>query len=157
MTVALLTSSLTSVLGVVNMHRNDLRRTLLWFGVTVLLGAIFLGMEIYEFYEYTHLGHHFTGSAFGSAFYTLVGTHGAHVLFGILWITTLIIQVRKQGIDSGDRSQVVRGQPVLALHRRHLGVHLHRRLSSRKGGVSRGDRFQIHCTGRAEESVGSFP
>lgn len=98
MTLVLLTSSLTSVLGVVNMHRSDLRKTLFWFGVTVLLGVAFLSMEIYEFYEYTHLGHRFTGSAFASAFYTLVGTHGSHVLFGVLWITALIIQVRKQGI-----------------------------------------------------------
>jgi cytochrome c oxidase subunit 3 len=89
---------LTSVLGVVNMHRNDLRRTLFWFGVTVLLGATFLALEIYEFFEYVHHGHTFTGSAFGSAFYTLVGTHGSHVLFGTIWITTLILQARKQGI-----------------------------------------------------------
>ena len=59
-----------------------------WLVVTVFLGVGFLGLEIYEFNHYVHEFHHtFTSSAFGSAFYTLVGFHGAHVAFGLLWIT----------------------------------------------------------------------
>lgn len=97
-TFILLTSSLTSVLGVVSMHQNDLRGLQLWFGITLLLGASFLGLEIYEFIHYTSLGHRFTQSAFASSFYTLTGTHGAHVLFGLCWILGLLIQSRKRGI-----------------------------------------------------------
>ena len=49
------------------------------------LGAGFLGSEIYEFNHYVHEFHHtFTSSAFGSAFYTLVGFHGGHVAFGLI-------------------------------------------------------------------------
>lgn len=98
-TVILLTSSLTSVIGVHGMHQNNYKKMMFWFGVTVLLGLSFLGLEIYEFVEYVHEGHTFTGSAFGSAFYTLLGTHGAHVLFGVTWITTLMIQARKRGLN----------------------------------------------------------
>ncbi|PTX60730.1 cytochrome c oxidase subunit 3 [Melghirimyces profundicolus] len=98
-TIILLTSSLTSVLGVLGLHQNNYKKLMFWFGVTVLLGAAFLGLEIYEFVEYVHEGHTFTSSAFGSAFYTLVGTHGAHVLFGITWITALMIQARRRGIN----------------------------------------------------------
>ncbi|MFC4077689.1 cytochrome (ubi)quinol oxidase subunit III [Salinithrix halophila] len=97
-TLLLLTSSLTSVLGIVGMHQNNVKKTQFWFGATVLLGAAFLGLEIYEFFEYVHEGHTFTGSAFGSAFYTLIGTHGSHVLFGISWITALMIQVARRGL-----------------------------------------------------------
>ncbi|BCU82938.1 cytochrome B oxidoreductase [Polycladomyces abyssicola] len=97
-TVILLTSSLTSVLGILGMHRENVKTMLFWFGVTVLLGLAFLGLEIYEFIEYVHEGHTFTRSAFGSSFYTLVGTHGSHVLFGVIWITTLIYQGWKKGI-----------------------------------------------------------
>ncbi|OYD07011.1 cytochrome (ubi)quinol oxidase subunit III [Paludifilum halophilum] len=98
-TFILLTSSLTSVLGVLGIHRNNIKQVKLWFWVTVVLGAAFLGLEIYEFFEYVHEGHTFTSSAFGSAFYTLVGTHGSHVLFGITWIFCLLIQLSRRGLN----------------------------------------------------------
>lgn len=97
-TLILLVSSLTSVLGVMSMHTGDARKMLTWFGLTVLLGAGFLGLETYEFMEYVHEGHTLTGSAFASSFYLLLGTHGAHVLFGVLWILGLVIQGAKKGI-----------------------------------------------------------
>lgn len=97
-TLILLTSSLTSVLATVAIHRKDLKGVLRWMGVTVLLGLAFLGLEIYEFYEYTHAGHTFTKNAFATSFYTLVGFHGAHVAFGIVWISVLILQGMKKGL-----------------------------------------------------------
>lgn len=98
-TLILLVSSLTSVLGVVGLHQNNVKKVKLWFWITVALGFSFLALEIYEFYEYTMMGHRFTGSAFGSAFYTLLGTHGAHVLFGVLWISGILIQLHRRGMD----------------------------------------------------------
>lgn len=97
-TFILLTSSLTSVLATMALHRGSLKGLNFWMAVTVLFGLSFLGLEIYEFYEYVHEGHTFTSSAFGTSFYTLVGFHGAHVLFGILWISLLIIQSFKKGL-----------------------------------------------------------
>lgn len=97
-TAILLTSSLTSVFAIQAMHQQKVKSLINWLIVTVLLGAGFLGLEIYEFLHYLHLGHGFTTSAFSSSFYTLVGFHGAHVLFGILWITLLIIQLYKKGL-----------------------------------------------------------
>ena len=82
-----------------NMKANNPGRMKLWLIVTLLLGAGFLGAEIYEFIHYYHIGHTFTSSAFGSAFYTLVGFHGAHVTFGLLWITTLLIRNWNRPID----------------------------------------------------------
>ncbi len=100
MTIILLTSSLTSVYAIYHMKNLDFKKMQLWLGVTVLLGASFLGLEIYEFYHYVHAYHHtFTSSAFGSAFYTLVGFHGGHVLFGLLWIVTLMVRNAKRGLN----------------------------------------------------------
>ncbi|MDQ0253853.1 cytochrome c oxidase subunit 3 [Evansella vedderi] len=98
MTMILLTSSLTSVFAIISMKRGNYKGLLVWMWVTVALGLAFLGLEIYEFYEYYHYGLGFTTSAFASSFYTLVGTHGAHVAFGIGWIVTLLIRYRKTGL-----------------------------------------------------------
>lgn len=98
-TFILLTSSLTSVLAILAMHRNKYKVMQFWFAVTVLLGFAFLGLEIYEFIHYAHEGHTLSSSPFGSAFYTLVGFHGAHVLFGVSWILTLMLQAVKKGLN----------------------------------------------------------
>lgn len=100
MTMILLVSSMTSVLAIMAMRRKDMKGVLRWFTVTVILGLAFLGLEIYEFYEYTQAGHQFTKSAFASAFYTLLGTHGAHVLFGCGWISALIIRNLRRPLDT---------------------------------------------------------
>lgn len=98
MTMLLLTSSLTSVFAMMSMKKGNMKSMLIWIWITVGLGLTFLGFEIYEFNEYVHQGLTFTSSAFGSAFYTLVGFHGAHVAFGISWMITLLIRYRKGGL-----------------------------------------------------------
>ena len=98
-TFILLASSLTSVFAIQAMHRN--RPTVLrnWLILTVGLGLAFLVLEIYEFSVYIrHEEFGMTTSAFSSAFYTLVGFHGAHVAFGILWIAVLIGQLGYKGL-----------------------------------------------------------
>ncbi|WP_219835557.1 cytochrome c oxidase subunit 3 [Paenibacillus sp. R14(2021)] len=97
-TFILLTSSLTSVFAIQAMHTNKVKPMITWLIITVLLGLAFLGLEIDEFTNYVHEGHKFSTSAFSSSFYTLVGFHGAHVLFGVLWISILIGQIFKKGL-----------------------------------------------------------
>jgi cytochrome c oxidase subunit III len=99
-TAILLTSSLTSVLAMLAMNQFNMRSMQIWLGITVLLGLSFLILEIYEFFHYVHEGHTFVSSAFGSSFYALVGTHGAHVTFGVFWISTLMLQAAKRGINT---------------------------------------------------------
>ncbi|WP_246940323.1 cytochrome (ubi)quinol oxidase subunit III [Bacillus pinisoli] len=99
-TMLLLTSSLTSVYAMYHMKNFDFKKMQLWLFVTVLLGLAFLVLEIYEFNHYVHeFEHTFTSSAFGSAFYTLVGFHGAHVAFGLLWIITLMVRNARRGLN----------------------------------------------------------
>lgn len=99
-TMILLTSSLASVFAVQALHAHKKNAMIGWLVVTILLGLGFLGLEIYEFSEYLHEGHGFTTSAFSSSFYTLVGFHGAHVAFGVLWIGLLILQILKKGLTT---------------------------------------------------------
>ncbi|MBT2654232.1 cytochrome (ubi)quinol oxidase subunit III [Bacillus sp. ISL-18] len=98
-TMLLLTSSITSVYAMYHMKNFAFKKMMLWLGVTVLLGLGFLGSEVYEFTNYVHEGHKFTSSAFGSAFYSLVGFHGGHVAFGLCWILTLMIRNSKRGLS----------------------------------------------------------
>lgn len=98
-TMLLLFSSMTSVAAIHYMKNLEYGKFQLWMWITVLLGASFLGLEIYEFNHYVHLGHTFTSSAFGSAFYTLVGFHGGHVAFGLLWIITLLVRNSSRGLS----------------------------------------------------------
>lgn len=99
-TMILLTSSLASVFAVQALHAHKKNSMIGWLVVTIVLGLGFLGLEIYEFSEYLHEGHGFTTSAFSSSFYTLVGFHGAHVAFGVLWIGLLILQILKKGLTT---------------------------------------------------------
>lgn len=99
MTMLLLTSSLTSVLAIFFMKKNNFKKFKLYMWFTVLLGIAFVGFEIYEFYHYVFdLNFGFETSAFASSFYTLVGLHGLHVIFGLIWITVLLIRYNNQGI-----------------------------------------------------------
>ncbi|MCM3408946.1 cytochrome c oxidase subunit III [Metabacillus litoralis] len=99
-TMLLLTSSLTSVYAMYHMKNFNFSKMQLWLIITVLLGLAFLILEIYEFNHYVHeFEFTITSSALGSSFYTLVGTHGLHVAFGLLWITTLIVRNAKRGLS----------------------------------------------------------
>ncbi|NJL95702.1 MAG: heme-copper oxidase subunit III [Anaerolineae bacterium] len=84
-TFLLLTSSWMVVRGLVSIQRGDqvgLQRALM---ITVILGSIFLGIQIYEYNEFTHHGVTLTSSMYGSAFYIMTGFHGFHVFIGVLW------------------------------------------------------------------------
>ncbi|MFS0874460.1 cytochrome (ubi)quinol oxidase subunit III [Solibacillus isronensis] len=99
MTMLLLTSSLTSVYAMYHMRNFNYSGVRTWMGITVLLGLGFLALEIYEFQHYVHIGFGYTQSAFSSAFFTLVGMHGLHVIIGLVWITGLIIRNSSRGLN----------------------------------------------------------
>ncbi|MFD2115703.1 cytochrome (ubi)quinol oxidase subunit III [Paenibacillus yanchengensis] len=96
----LLTSSLMSVFAVNALHKQNTKSLIGWLVATVALGVCFLGLEIYEFVHYVGMGHGFTTSAFSSSFYTLVGFHGAHVILGVVWISLIIYQLKKRGLNT---------------------------------------------------------
>lgn len=97
-TAFLLTSSITFGFAMLQKQANNVKGTLVWLAVTGLLGLAFVGVEIYEFAHLIHQGATPQRSAFLSSFFTLVGTHGLHVTFGLIWLVTLMIQISKHGL-----------------------------------------------------------
>jgi cytochrome o ubiquinol oxidase subunit 3 len=101
-TTMLLLSSMTYGFAMLSSYRNKVGATQLWLAITGLFGAGFLGIELYEFAHMIHEGATPQRSAFLSSFFTLVGTHGLHVTFGIVWLITLMVQVGKQGLNKAN-------------------------------------------------------
>lgn len=97
-TALLLVSSITFGFAMLAAHRRRQGQALAWMAATGLLGLAFLGVEIYEFSHMIHVGATPQRSAFLSAFFALVGTHGLHVAFGVLWLVVLMIQVAQRGL-----------------------------------------------------------
>jgi cytochrome aa3-600 menaquinol oxidase subunit III len=97
-TVLLLTSSFTCGLAIFEMRKGNLKGLITWLIITLGLGAGFLYMEINEFIHYVHEGATMQTSAFLSSLFVLLGTHGAHVTFGIFWAVMVIIQLVKRGL-----------------------------------------------------------
>ncbi len=86
----LLMSSLTMVLSLAAIRRNDIRRTRLWLFSTVVFGTIFLGGQIFEFTSFAREGFTLTTNQSGSTFFVLTGLHGTHVAIGIVWLGSLL-------------------------------------------------------------------
>jgi cytochrome o ubiquinol oxidase subunit 3 len=105
-TMLLLASSFTFGLAMLALQA-DRRRTLLgWLGATFVLGAVFVGMEVHEFAKLAHHGAGPGTSAFLSAYFTLVGTHGLHVGLGSLWIALMMHQAWHFGLDGITRRRL---------------------------------------------------
>jgi len=102
----LLMSSLTMVLAVAAAQKRDDRGTTLWLTVTGLLGATFVGGQVYEFTAMYNEGLGFTTSLFGSAFYTLTGFHGVHVTVGVIMLLSLVGIIKRSRVP-GDKAEVV--------------------------------------------------
>jgi cytochrome o ubiquinol oxidase subunit III len=99
-TFVLLISSFTSGLAVLQMHKGNKKGLIGWLIITALLGATFVGLEIHEFTSMAAEGATISKSAFLTSFFSLVGTHGLHVTFGIFWMIGLILQLSRKGITS---------------------------------------------------------
>ncbi len=102
----LLMSSLTMVLAVSAAKRHDWPRARLWLVATALLGATFVGGQVYEFTAFYREGLGYTTSLFGSSFYTLTGFHGVHVSVGIIMLMALVFMTLRGRIP-GDKAEVV--------------------------------------------------
>lgn len=103
----LLLSSITYGFAMIGMQHGRQKALLAWLALTGLLGLGFLSIELYEFAHLLHEGAGPQRSAFLSAFFTLVGTHGLHVAFGTIWLVTLMLQVRKRGLTRENKRRLV--------------------------------------------------
>ena len=107
-TMLLLFSSITFGLATLAMKSGEKERMLSWLLVTFLLGLGFVGLEIREFHGMVRAGAGPDRSGFLSAFFTLVGTHGLHVTFGLIWILIMTSQVIIKGLTIPVASRFLR-------------------------------------------------
>jgi cytochrome o ubiquinol oxidase subunit 3 len=107
-TMFLLFSSTTYGVAVLAMQKDNKGLVLKWLAITFLLGLGFVSMEIHEFHGMILDGNGPQRSGFLSAFFTLVGTHGAHVTFGLIWMAVMIGQVVGKGLAMPVRSRLMR-------------------------------------------------
>ena len=103
-TMLLLASSFTFGLAMLALQASNVRRGTGWLVATFVLGAAFVGMEIHEFAELMHRGAGPQASAYLSAYFTLVGTHGLHVSFGLLWLAVMLHQIHHFGLTPVTRA-----------------------------------------------------
>ncbi|HJV01732.1 MAG TPA: cytochrome o ubiquinol oxidase subunit III [Burkholderiaceae bacterium] len=97
-TAFLLLSSITYGFAMLTMAKKQKGATLVWLAITGVLGACFLTLELQEFAHLIAEGAGPQRSGFLTSFFALVGTHGLHVTFGIVWLVTLMFQVVKHGL-----------------------------------------------------------
>lgn len=101
-TMLLLTSSFTAGLALLAARDKKKTQSLVLLAITFVLGATFLGMELYEFNHLIHEGAGWSTSAFLSAFFVLVGTHGLHITIGLIWLVVLFIRLKKYNFKQTD-------------------------------------------------------
>ncbi|MHC5306418.1 cytochrome (ubi)quinol oxidase subunit III [Bartonella sp. LJL80] len=125
-TALLLFSSITYGLAMVQVYKGNLGGVKTWLGITFILGACFIGMEIYEFHHLLGEVFYFdpaayagidpeTGlkifgkevlSAYWSAFFVLVGTHGLHVTTGLIWMALMFVHLSRRGLDEDNKTRL---------------------------------------------------
>jgi cytochrome o ubiquinol oxidase subunit 3 len=106
-TSMLLLSSITYGFAMLAMVKNRTAQMQTWLAITGLFGLCFLGIELYEFAHMIHLGATPQRSGFLSAFFFLVGTHGLHVTFGVVWLVTLMTQVAMKGLIPANKRRLM--------------------------------------------------
>jgi cytochrome o ubiquinol oxidase subunit 3 len=106
-TALLLVSSITYGFGMLEMEAGRIRGVQAWLLITFLLGAAFVGIELFEFSQLIAEGAGPQRSAFLSSFFTLVGTHGLHVTVGLIWIATMLVQVGRRGLIEANKRRLL--------------------------------------------------
>ncbi|MBM3935224.1 MAG: cytochrome oxidase subunit III [SAR202 cluster bacterium] len=96
-TFVLLMSSMSMVLSYSALRRGNIKAFRIWLLSTCILGATFIGFQVFEFNDFVQHGLTPRTNLFGSTFFTLTGTHGAHVTLGIIWLLSMFFYSFKKG------------------------------------------------------------
>ena len=117
-TIILLVSSLTCGLALLLTRYGKIRAAIVLLITTILLGASFLAMELVEFARLLGEGYGWQTSGFLTAFFTLVGVHGAHIAVGMIWLAVLTVRL----IWRGSNQHMVRRLSLAAMFWHFLDV-----------------------------------
>ncbi|MEY4468176.1 MAG: hypothetical protein RIR21_1969 [Pseudomonadota bacterium] len=95
-TALLLTSGVTLTISHHALRVGDRSKTAFWLAATILLGAIFMGCQAYEYHHaYSELNLKLTSGIYGSTFFMLTGFHGFHVTMGAIMLSVVLYRVMK--------------------------------------------------------------
>jgi cytochrome c oxidase subunit III len=101
-TFVLICSSVTMVLALSGIQQGNRKKLIGWLLATVLIGSVFLSVQVYEYRQLLWIHHYPPGtsatghfqpsvSLFASCFFTMTGFHGAHVFGGVVLLTCILI------------------------------------------------------------------
>lgn len=107
-TLILLVSSFSCALAMIAIHQQQKRLATLWFSLTFVLGTLFLVLEISEFSHFIAEGTGPSRSAFLSAFFSLVGTHGTHIFVGLIWMVVAMLRIWLRPLTPSSVSRIFR-------------------------------------------------
>lgn len=99
-TIILLLSSFTCGIAVLLFRFRNKAAGISMLATTLLLGFLFITLELYEFIMLIGEGQSWQTSAFLSSFFVLVGTHGFHIVIGLLWGVAMLIHIARNGITT---------------------------------------------------------
>jgi heme/copper-type cytochrome/quinol oxidase subunit 3 len=111
-TFLLICSSVTMVKAFAAVQDGLQKQLRLWLVATVLIGATFVGVQVYEYQELIHNGFTPGASLFGTTFYTMTGFHGFHVTMGVICMIWVTIKAFRGGYTTTDH----RGVEVIGLY-----------------------------------------
>jgi cytochrome c oxidase subunit 3 len=95
-TALLLTSGVTLTLSHHALRAGHRAKTAIWLAATILLGATFMGFQVYEYmHAYSELNLKLTSGIYGSTFFMLTGFHGFHVTMGAIMLSVMLYRVLK--------------------------------------------------------------
>lgn len=106
-TFLLLGSNFSFGLAVLASYKKKRGLLVALLGLTILLGLGFVGMEVNEFMHLANEGYKWTVSGSASAFFVLVGTHGLHVSFGLIWLLVMSLQFMTMGINKHTKRRLI--------------------------------------------------
>ena len=101
-TFVLICSSATVVAGLFAIQNDDRRKFNLWWGLSILFGAFFVGVQVYEYLHLFHLDMTPNQDLFWSTFYVMTGFHGAHVIIGVVWLAAVYVAALRGKYSSKD-------------------------------------------------------
>jgi cytochrome o ubiquinol oxidase subunit III len=106
-TLAVLSSVFAYSLATVALKRGSRAGLIAGMAAAIVLGAVFIGLELADFASLVHAGATPDTSGFLSAFFVLIATHGLHMAFGILWMLVMLVQVLRFGLSTAVVAQLL--------------------------------------------------
>ncbi len=94
-TVILLLSGVTMHWALRAIRSGKLLRLMRYLWTTLILGALFLTIQGYEWIRLLQFGLTVSSGIYGATFYTLIGCHGLHVFGAVIWLVAVLIQARR--------------------------------------------------------------